>query len=163
MIAANTPQTGNGENAVNRENVIRGLEVCSPIGCAKEKCPYYEGPESDFWSNPDGYECEFNLRHDAIAMLKAQQPRVLALDEIHRDMVVWLEDIDKSEPVLAIGGASAGGAKCFITVNDTSVMARDAEYNTRWRAWTDRPTREQMMCTGYEPTQGEEKGEGQNV
>lgn len=150
MIAANTPQTGNGENAVKRENVIRGLEVCSPIGCAKEKCPYYEGPESDFWSNPDGYECEFNLRHDAIAMLKAQQPRVLALDEIHRGMVVWLEDKDKPDTILAIGGASAGKAKCFITVDDTSVRAWDDEYNVRWRAWTSRPTDEQRQAVKWE-------------
>lgn len=57
-----------------REKVIKGLEVCSPTGCAKEKCPYYEGPESEFWGNPDGYECEFNLRQDAIKLLKAQEP-----------------------------------------------------------------------------------------
>ena len=75
--------------------------------------------------------------------LKAQVPRVLALDEIHRGMAVWLEDVDKADVILAIGGSSAGRAKCFITENDISIAPKDAEYGIRWRAWTAEPTEEQ--------------------
>lgn len=77
---------------------------------------------------------------DAIALLKEQEPRVLGLDEFHREMAVWLEDVDKEDVVLAIGGSSCGGAKCFITEYDLGVSALDSEYGIRWRAWTAKPT-----------------------
>ena len=79
----------------------------------------------------------------AIEALKAQEPRVLELSEIHRGVAVWLEDVDKADAILAIGGSSAGGTKCFITENDISIAPLDAEYNVRWRAWTAEPTEEQ--------------------
>ena len=88
--------------------------------------------------------------HDAIELLETQVPRVLRLDEIHRGMAVWLEDIDKPDVVLAIGGASCGGAKCFIDEKDRSIAANDAEYNTRWRAWTQEPNDEQRKAEEWE-------------
>ena len=53
-----------------KKRVIQGLKVCSPDNCGREKCPYYEGPESEYWSNPAGYGCEFYLRQDAISLLE---------------------------------------------------------------------------------------------
>ena len=79
-----------------------------------------------------------------------QTPQVLSLDDIHRGMVVWLEDKDKPEPILAIGGASSGGAKCFITVSDMAVSALADEYNIRWRAWTDCLSKEEMGATPWD-------------
>lgn len=70
-------------------------------------------------------------------------PRILRLDEIHRGMAVWMEYKDEPNVILAIGGASAGGAKCFITEDDRSVALLDKDYNVRWRAWTQEPTEEQ--------------------
>ena len=87
---------------------------------------------------------------DALALLKAQEPRVLELSEIHRGVAVWLEDVDKADAILAIGGSSAGGTKCFITENDISIAPLDAEYNVRWRAWTAEPTEEQMEATPWD-------------
>ena len=87
---------------------------------------------------------------DALALLKAQEPRALALEEIHRGMAVWLEDVDKADVILAIGGASAGGVKCFITEKDMSITPKDAEYGIRWRAWTQKPTEEQMEAVKWE-------------
>jgi len=58
-------------------------------------------------------------------------------------MTFWLEDVDKSELLLAIGGATCHYAKTFITENDRSIAAEDSEYNIRWRAWTSKPTEEQ--------------------
>ena len=86
---------------------------------------------------------------DAIALLKAQEPRVLALDEIHRGMAVWLEDVDKADVILAIGGSSGGGCKCFITVNDRAIAPHDSDYGARWRAWTREPTQEQREAVAW--------------
>lgn len=109
------------------EKVIMGLEM------------------SYTYSNVDGSNTLVpqQLLLDALALLKAQEARVLALDEIHCGMAVWLEDVDKADVILAIGGSSAGGAKCFITENDTSIAPLSAEYGIRWRAWTAEPTDEQ--------------------
>ena len=75
--------------------------------------------------------------------LRTMEPRVLSLDEIHRGIVVWLEDIDKPDVILAIGGSSAGGAKCFVTQNGRSIAPLDEDYGKLWRAWTHKPTDEQ--------------------
>ena len=86
----------------------------------------------------------------AIEAVKAQQPRLLTLDEIHDSMVVWLEAgtkllkiVDDDGVVLAIGGSERMGAKCFLTVWDVSTAAMNDEYNVTWRAWSERPTKEQ--------------------
>ena len=119
------------------EKVIKGLECCVAYDYKCNDCPYQDdgGAEDGCYSD--------ELKADALALLKAQEPRVLQLNEIHRGMTVWLEDVDKSELLLAIGGASCHYAKTFITENDRSIAAEDSEYNIRWRAWTSRPTDEQ--------------------
>ena len=78
------------------------------------------------------------------------EPRVLRRDELHGRMVVWLEDIDKPDVILAIGGSSAGGAKCFITQDDRSIAPLDEEYNKRWRAWTQEPDEEQRKAVQWD-------------
>lgn len=87
-----------------------------------------------------GHGCLNDLLVDAF---EALTPRILRLDEIHRGMAVWLEYKDEPNVILAIGGASAGGVKCFITEDDRSVALLDKDYNVRWRAWTQEPTEEQ--------------------
>ena len=86
----------------------------------------------------------------AINLLTAQEPRLLMLDEIHDSMTVYLEAgtkflkiVDDDGVVLAIGGSERMGAKCFITVWDVSTAAMNDEYNVTWRAWSQRPTKEQ--------------------
>jgi hypothetical protein len=86
---------------------------------------------------------------EAAEVVRAQEPRVLALDEIHRGMAVWLEDVDKADVILAIGGSSVGGAKCFISENDMSIAPKDAEYGVRWRAWNAEPSEEQREATPW--------------
>ena len=92
----------------------------------------------------------------AIEAVKAQQPRLLTLDEIHDSMVVWLEAgtkllkiVDDDGVVLAIGGSERMGAKCFLTVWDVSTAAMNDEYNVTWRAWSQRPTRKQKEGTPW--------------
>ena len=117
---------------MDREKVIKGLEIV--------------------WDafNHMEHEMYADYVFDALALLKAQEPRVLQLNEIHRGMTVWLEDVDKSELLLTIGGASCHYAKTFITENDRSIAEEDSEYNIRWRAWTSRPTDEQREKVKWE-------------
>lgn len=115
------------------EKVIKGFECCDNDDC--DNCPYFRSDDEN-----DLGTCKATLHRDAIALLKAQEPRVLGLDEFHRGMAVWLEYVDKEDVVLVIGGSSCGGAKCFITEYDLGVSALDSEYGIRWRAWTAKPT-----------------------
>lgn len=132
----------------DQDKVLHGLDSCGfcdgiPNVCGVTDCPYKkESP----W-------CTHYLAHDAGVLigelLKAQAPKVLALDEIHRGMAVWLEDVDKADVILAIGGSSCGGCKCFITVDDRSIAPHDSDYGVRWRAWTREPTAEQRRETHW--------------
>lgn len=126
-----------GEGVTDMENVISYVISAFDDWENNRCCP------GDDWSDVH------QSRDMVIALLKAQEPRVLALDEIHRGMAVWLEDVDKADVILAIGGASAGGAKCFITENDTSIAPLSAEYGIRWRAWTAEPTEDQREATPW--------------
>lgn len=128
----------------DRETVVKGLECCvrtiEDCECA-DNCPY----ETQCYVGT----MYLDLMRDALALLT---PRVLSLDEIHRGMAVWLEDRDKPDLLLAIGGSSCAGAKCFIGENDKSIAANDDEYNIRWRAWTSEPTDEQRKAAKWYDT-----------
>ena len=114
---------------MNKSDVLKGLWCCTHPG-NRSSCKYR------------GADCLGTLLVDA---REALTPRVLRLDEIHRGMAVWLEYKDEPNVILAIGGASAGGAKCFITEDDRSVALLDKDYNVCWRVWTQKPTEEQRM------------------
>jgi hypothetical protein len=64
------------------EKVIKGLECCTKKVCiyidTEKECPYCElcGEYEDAFEN-----CTTALAKDAIALLKAQEPRVMTLEE----------------------------------------------------------------------------------
>ena len=122
------------------EKISAGLKCHFTGDC--DKCPYDH--EYADWM----YVCD-ELVEDATAWLDSMKPRVIPLEEIHRGMAVWLEDIDKKEVVLAIGGASCAGCKCFITEKDLSIAPKDVDYNRRWRAWTAPPTNAQRKAVKW--------------
>lgn len=73
-----------------RDEVIKALECCKDYCDEETGCPYYGDGEA--------FECEEQMRKDAIALLKAQEPRVMALEELDdlrgRGRAVWFEDRD---------------------------------------------------------------------
>ena len=80
---------------------------------------------------------------DVIHILREQTARVMNFEVIKRRTVVWLEQIGVRNVILAIGGASAASAKCFITEDDMSIALLDCDYGVRWRCWTAEPTEDQ--------------------
>ena len=118
------------------EKVIKGLEACSLAGtkedCIGYGCPYiiYNDEVSD--------DCQEQMFDDALALLKAQEPRVIALEEYkalaekakeERDPV-W-EEWPRLKCTWEIPNQAYGG------------------YGTSWRCWTSRPTDEQREATPW--------------
>lgn len=131
--------------AEKRDMVIRGLECCLKFfnqeGCPG-KCPY----------RSDG-RCYETIKRDALALLKEQEPRVLNWNEIGTvDGAVWLEDRDKSEvvPGLVMQMHSAVNLDIKKDGKLHTASASCSDYGYGWRAWSARPTEEQMQNTPWE-------------
>ena len=124
------------------EKVVRGLEVCKTAPELKEECagcPYDDGQE----------DCIARMAADALALLKAQEPRMMTKEEIIGwDGYIWFE---------------FNGMKAMKTVLIDHGMVREpfrGDYPTKelswgtcqetWRAWTARPTDEQRKAVKWD-------------
>lgn len=70
---------------MDREKVIKGLKCCltfldSPCG----DCPYYS------YEDIQDFDCERNLIHDALALLKEQEKKEIKLHKKH--VITWKRD-----------------------------------------------------------------------
>ena len=143
-------------DAEKREKVVRGLECCivrdpdAKSNCVE--CPYNH--EGIITNAP----CANGLMADALAVLKELEPRVITWNEILRlseieSPPVWLEDNDKIHvvPAFVIGSLLTlqNGAITFI-LRGKRIGANKSDYGTRWRAWTAKPTPEQIRDTPWE-------------
>lgn len=109
----------------DREKVIKGLECLYENKPVKdcENCSYGMkiGPH---WG------CDFaSILGDALALLKAQEPRVMTVEEAKSAFVVEY----RSGKMREVGSA----------LLDLNVDPLNAEYGKIYRVWTSRPTDEQ--------------------
>ena len=133
----------------DREKVIKGLECCiirHPDDKARcDECPYESA-------------CCNRLKIDALALLKAQEPRLYTVDELKRGEHYYLElhleltgdgihyaeisSIDKWSDKLH------GKFKAYDFIYDERGAAYRYEwsYGWTWRCWTSRPTNEQRKA-----------------
>ena len=150
----------------DREKVIKGLECCNTrseeAGC--EYCPYFSGLLS--------VRCVFELQRDALELLKAQEPRVMSLDEVKAIKSCWIEDEDAGIVYPAIyegqGNPSEKGMYAvFVIKPDSDVLPEDcddgivcefdngdrwlweANISRTWRPWNMCPTETQMKTTPW--------------
>ena len=117
---------------VDREKVISGLELC--LEGLSDICPY---KDSDA---PGG--CRDELMHDALVLLKAQEPRVMTLEYFDNSpdkdskgcLVAWVEYRRDEE----------WAEYWEDTCDEWSVIRRDDFYSGEsYRFWTSRPSDEQ--------------------
>lgn len=128
-------------DAEKREMVMRGLEKCTEcLGCCSDECPYYSHTSS----------CSgVQLRRDALALLKEQEPRVMTAEEINKRA----ESLDP-DPVFVQWRETGGTAWVVRSIN---IIAGTVNAGNRSvRAWTSRPSPEQMRDT---PWEGEDDAE----
>ena len=133
------------------EKVIKGLECCVKRNPEDNprcgECPY------------DG-ACLNRLKHDALELLKAQEPRVMKVTEVTAcevGTVLWVEerqgvtwnlfpleiDVSSTHP------DTGTNYLFFITYHDIRKF-ECSEYNQTWRCWTVRPTDEQRKAVKWE-------------
>lgn len=139
----------------NREKVINGLEHELQN---RGKCGHYcrDGIETVSCEYDKDGLCIQHWGNDALALLKAQEPRVMTLEAVVAlpdGSIVWLEDNDKPDVIVGLL------RDVLLTVNDYIVIvihfatvrnrllevvtAMADDYGIRWRCWTARPTDEQ--------------------
>lgn len=92
---------------------------------------------------------------NAIAMLKAQVPRVMTLMEVLATEVVYAEDIDKAEIIPVLVDRWAHDSIVLVRARlmgspSLTIYPLISEYGKRWRCWTSRPTDEQREATPWE-------------
>jgi len=96
------------------------------------------------------------MYEEVIALVKAQEPRVMTLDEaqtaLHNDTVVWAELKGK----LICAGIHMDGTDYFMMQNDDVLDVTDFDsgegsevYGKQARCWTSRPTDEQREATPW--------------
>ena len=122
----------------DREKVIKGLECCISEKMCHVPCPY--NGECD----EKGYYYSKAI-DEAIALLKAQEPRVLTLEEVKacenpvylecRVFDCWALPCTVDKKMLYIALMHKNGAFTHFSFGS---------YGKSWRCWSARPTAEQM-------------------
>ena len=109
------------------------------------------------WDADKAYDEEIMIEavSDAIALLKAQESRVVAFDEIDNYEVLWLEVRDvNTEEGLAPWVKTADGRWFSPLVcgkeRPSMILATECEYGRFCRCWTSRPTDAQREAIPWE-------------
>lgn len=129
-----------------REKVIKGLFICSGDDPDCQNCPYYG-------EYGDGFGCETIMQRDALSLLKAQEPRVMTLEEIKDGEPYWLSTGKEFavRPVICVCRED-DARKPYITFKwQFGTFSWEAEnYGKTWFCWTSRPTDEQQEGVKWE-------------
>lgn len=135
-----------------RERVMNGLECCikaiDDCECT-DNCPY----ESQCWYGTDG-TIYLDLMRDALELLKAQEPRVLTLEEVealpYGHVII---ETDKNDPIRWLDALlfikNTNFSFDFITLEGKARLL-GTEYNREWRCWTAWPTEEQRKAVKWD-------------
>ena len=131
------------------EKVIKRLEYCIENKC--DICQEENGSEFP-WIDGRCYGFTERL-YDAIALLKAQKPRVMTLEEVHTSEICWYENSLNYGYYVGHIIKEKLGYKLrtkYLKIGSTIVHVNfDEDYNESWRCWTSRPTDEQREATPW--------------
>ena len=133
----------------DREKVIKELECCVSLTSNGPKCANCD--YADEFHNGD---CETYLLSDALALLKAQEPRVMTLYEVAKmaadfqDSMLWFEpkEVDDDMWFMAYAQPVESGETdihIYEFGNERPIEAKKYLYGKTWRCWTSCPTDEQ--------------------
>ena len=136
-------------NEEMREKVIKAMECCA-VGAECDHCWYSK-------MNKTGHEGCYQMHADVLDLLKAQEPRVMTLEEViqHYSLPpVFVDDFNTQEDYyedirpLYFEFPYQEEDPCIVhwRGHDQVVQYLDMwkpTYNKKWRCWTAKPTEEQ--------------------
>lgn len=132
---------------LDRKKVIKGLECCLPPhdpNC--DLCPY----------DSIDLRCRAKLRDDIMTLLKAQEPRVLTLEEVRcaNEKPMWFESKgtfrgQKGFWVLSKGVSPSYVIRLIPAIGKDDTELSLAAYGKVWRCWTSQPTDEQRKVVKW--------------
>lgn len=141
-----------------REKVIKGLECCATNRLRRADCEAMDCIYLDL----EGHGCIHQLIRDALALLKAQEPRVMTLEEVlglKFDDVVYLQvyptnvvlssivvDVIPRIPEINTGVVQFRHAAGYNGINNADLDY----YGKTWCCWTSRPTDKQREAVPWE-------------
>lgn len=120
---------------IDREKVINGLECCierdpdDHTRCGE--CPY------------ESTMCGNRLKIEALALLKAQQPRVMTLEEVNAldwDYCYLEEERLPGKVYRSILGKHVLTCVTWPSITAAKITHGCDGYGKTWRCWTSRPT-----------------------
>ena len=139
----------------DREKVIKGMECCLVFGedllykC--DECPYRATEDE---RKVIDWRCHLKeLRKDALELLKAQEPRVLTLEEVHEmawDYCYLEEEVIKDKVLQIYSGKYRIKCITWPSIASCVLTFGDNAYGKRWRCWTSRPTDEQRKAVKWD-------------
>lgn len=132
---------------IDREKGIKGLECHAVPGGNCLECPY-----GKYGVDENGLECENRMAADALELLKAQEPRVLTLEEVRNEYkVVWLETKYLSSKTSIVDNEESNADWLWLVfgLNDNYKLSCRS-YGKRWRCWSSKPTDEQREAVKWE-------------
>ena len=129
---------------IDREKVIKGLECCAE-DCV-DGCPY-ENIEAEGWN------CTTLLCRDALELLKAQEPRVMTLEELKEGesywFIAWGDFILR--PVICVHREDDAQKPYIVFTWQYGTFPWESEdYGKRWRCWSSRPSAAEMEAVPWE-------------
>ena len=132
---------------LNLDDTIRAFVCCTKIPPDCKNCPE-QGPGF-------GIECRKDVKAEVLRWLKAQEPRVMTLEELPGlDGAFLIETRIKGATVWASWYAEYecyGETVCRMVDIGGEVDDRFKKlYGYEWRCWTSRPTREQREAVKWE-------------
>ena len=123
---------------IDREKVIKGLEICTSRPCYCTDCPY----------KANCYLDSQEVMEDALALLKEQRPHLLTLEEAEKTSCTWIE----IKPNTIIGPRLIRIVPIDITAcmvytfgADMPTCYNTCDYNKTWRCWSVQPTLEEQL------------------
>lgn len=138
----------------DREKVIKGLEsVASDMQEEVDEWRDYSDSElahgltcdCDWWINT------LQKVRDALALLKAQEPRVMTPDEACNSDCVWYDWRTRGvRPAKITRSPYKNGVYRVQRIGDIDEWVHADEYNEYWRCWTSRPTDEQRKAVKWD-------------
>ena len=130
------------------EKVIKGLEWCmnEKHDCYREKgCPYENEGED--------IGCKYALHSDALALLKAQEPKVMTLEEVNAldwDYCYLEQERLPGKEYRGMLGKYIMTCVTWPSITAAKISQGMDNYGKTWRCWTARPTDAQREAVKWE-------------